>query len=1717
MDYENRFKSIVDISFNEIRKISIERFCLYTQDKRNAIFKEIDRGKALLSSDNQLCAYMYRYGCMHKAKLDLALKSLPDDLFKKKIEIIDWGCGQGIATVCLLDYIIKEGNSIDYIERVRLVEPSLDALKRAKLHVTGYIQESNINTINKYIDDITENDIKTENDLVKLHLFSNILDVEQIDLKKLALLIDSSQQGDNYLLCISPQYPLSERVETFYRYFPSPNTFFNDSQINYIYDSHKSSCTYHIKVFEKNNESIPVREPVLPFDYYPPVQYHAGYILDAVKKGLNQLFTEEKKKEVDKLKGLYSHLSSFEVYSSTDLRTIDRTNITPEIAVLHNLIVRGLPTTASIIIEEAFVRAFNKSQKDISYGSISYKAEFNEDIIKNLFTALHLIDPRLRFDRNNYNTDQLESNFEKAFIFNELSNSENEYLIQLLEPQRELSTIVPQPFKKELTKQRVDFSLEIPYLYKSHTKEYEYTNIGTIIEIDGYDYHSSYIQRLQDQYRDNKAAAANWNSYHITSLSQVDLINKYLDKKNKDYYDYIAHIKYNWERDIKDKEHNIALQFSLTPFAVARLQKVIIEAIIAKCLDLSKKEWSILVNERDVPCAALALKDLEEWYNHLMKLKGKNDTFPKINLDIISTKEFIESPLHLIGNEDHLINISLGAKNKHYQIGYDLVIDISMLRRSGIENLSLTQFKAKNNAQFVIRSSHYKHSTRIVYTSDLIEYQPLVIKSNIGKYFEIESTKNILTYFLQNIFRKESFRPGQLPIIDRALRLKNVIGLLPTGGGKSLTYQLAAMLQPGITLVIDPLKSLMVDQYDGLQKNGIDYCTYVNSDIKINEKNYRLNQMQQSELQFVFLSPERLTMQSFRDILDEMYQSQIYFSYGIIDEVHCVSEWGHDFRTSYLHLGMNLLHFAKRKGELSLPLFGLTATASFDVLADVERELAGNGPKLDANTIVRYENTNRLELQYKIEKIDVDFQRKSNLKMFDINGKEIPISVYPLCINNEWDIKNNVSAAKQKRIQSFIPIISNKINELQETNSLEVIKEKFNSRQEKEEQIINTNLLNININEDFLAKQDKYDHAGIVFCPHRAGGLGVNNGKTFPGVKSSIESLTKDIGTFTGGDADNSTDNIPLYLDKVLAYDNDSMSNLKKFKDDELAIMVATKAFGMGIDKPNVRYTINVNYPSSLESFVQEAGRAGRDKKMALATILFCNTNLLHVIEIKQHKDEIILENLKRIKYCWFIQKDLDILLKEINADKEYVITESYNADYDIPMYFFNTAFPGEEKEKVIFNEFLNHIDNVDYVKEEDENPKTSIEASIFKEIDKHKEGDIFNIIVTMNNSLFTPSVILNSIKEALELPLNEDKDNFINNSVIKKDGSIYSSDIIKNKLQSQYHNPFEYSEREQIKNQAVKIEDLFNRKRDKMITDKAIYRMVCIGLIDDFTVNYKNNTYCLYIKKKPLRSYINALKEFYKRYYSTEKANEKVAALSTKNINEEIKQCLDELTKFVYENTVKKRKTAINRIKDFCLKGISPGKDWKELNEDLKDDIYYYFNSKYARDEYIASNDESYSLLKDTDDGKESSFDIVKKYMRITDENIDNSGTPVDNIKHLQGAVRLIRRSATDNPTLMLLNSFCLFYLGTNNNEVLEKELEESYNGFVLMYDDIKNQVSIETFMEYIDSFNNIIIYNGNAQNLNKANNFLSGAKDRILFLIHSSWLNNFSSNYTN
>lgn len=978
--------------------------------------------------------------------------------------------------------------------------------------------------------------------------------------------------------------------------------------------------------------------------------------------------------------------------------------------------------------------------------------------------------------------------------------------------------------------------------------------------------------------------------------------------------------------------------------AVARIQKTLIEAIISERLDINKQEWNILVIEDNTSVAKISIEDFSETYHNLIALTNDYDemVLPRLS---VSTK-----------------------KNASSKKKYDAVIDVSIDQPCNAKDVSFSDFKASNDCYFIVRSSERVHADRILYTTERISYKPLVERNSQGVYNRIEENCSKLRYFLNLIFRKEDFRPGQLPILNRALQLKSVIGLLPTGGGKSLTYQLAAMLQPAVTLVVDPLKGLMKDQYDGLLNTGIDCISYINSDITKNFKEGRRRELALtgSQVQIMFLSPERLSIHRFRNVLRSMRESGVYFAYGVIDEVHCVSEWGHDFRLAYLHLGRNLFNYVLPKKvegkDNHISLFGLTATASFDVLADVQRELSGtNAFSLEEDATVRYENTNRLELQYNVVEVDAKDANKA------------------------W----GVGDIKEKKLLEVINDATQKIVDIQDNSAVKYIKERFIERENLIDPAIVNKIQDAKLDVDVengWYNQTNTDTAGIVFCIRAS----EKTNLSVPSVEATLrEKGLSSISTFKGGDDTEYQD---------------------AFLKGKTCMMVATKAFGMGIDKSNVRMTFHLNYPGSLESFVQEAGRAGRDKKMALATIMYSPEKF------------------------W---------VKNVKTDK----WQDFSADYINNKFFYDSNFLGEAFELYVMELLINKL-HVKISNEEFygiDKPCIANSQGIVKFIKRYNKGQILTYYISYKEN----EQILDEYNQYLyanQMPVF----NTLNAKKLKTNRGFshirdYGSAVYKDAIQ------------------------------------KAIYRMCIIGLIDDFTEDYSEQTFRITTVCQEDTEYYERLSSYYRKYYSTERVESMMTEVRTLAKTEGvIMACLKHLTSFIYKSIAEKRARGILDMEQFCNLAISSKQDWKETNEELKDFIFYYFNSKYAREGFVTydSNlqiDVPFSLKDDTnhDDHSEeeiTSFDLVRKYMRVVDTEIVNHDSQMDNIKHLQGAVRLIRRAIADmNPVLNLLNVFCILYLGQETNEMLEDELYDDYKAVFIQYMDQGRWDLIEEFTQLL------------------------------------------------
>lgn len=371
-------------------------------------------------------------------------------------------------------------------------------------------------------------------------------------------------------------------------------------------------------------------------------------------------------------------------------------------------------------------------------------------------------------------------------------------------------------------------------------------------------------------------------------------------------------------------------------------------------------------------------------------------------------------------------------------------------------------------------------------------------------------------WFLQYLFRKDDFWEGQWETIQRTLRGLDSLVLLPTGAGKSIAFQLAALLLPGRCVVVDPIISLIEDQIDNLAAVGIDRCIGITSQLTTKEREEALRAFKTGHYLFCYVAPERLQTVPFREALRAL-TTTTPISLVAIDEAHCVSEWGHDFRTAYLNLGRITREYCRSHGVVP-PLVALTGTASKIVLKDVQRELGITA--FDA--IISPKTLDRPELRY--------------------------------------TILTSRSDEKVQRVLGF----------------LERLPTDFGVARGQ-----------------IFRPMGRQTHAGLVFCPHVNGPYGVVQQAEY-----LSQTLRTRVGVYSGE---------PPRLTDPKVWEDEKRKVAHDFKRDHIVVLACTKAFGMGIDKPNIRYTVHIALPASIESFYQEAGRAGRDRGRAECAIIFSN------------------------------------------------------------------------------------------------------------------------------------------------------------------------------------------------------------------------------------------------------------------------------------------------------------------------------------------------------------------------------------------------------------------------------------------------------------------------------------------------------------------------------
>jgi len=1374
-------------------------------------------------------------------------------------------------------------------------------------------------------------------------------------------------------------------------------------------------------------------------------QYISGYIID----NFLDLF-EPGSKIYDDVNSLLRRLTHFQVISKSKMEN-DHPEYPSNIAVLINILQRGLPTKLNMfalryLVENSSLLEFDQSNSDEI--KIRFTSE-SDETRKLFFRALHPIDSRLTVEdlSANYQKtwENLDDKYEIEFLQKELPDAlekilkdPSNYFIQLLTRQRSLSNIIERSEKNEISigldedksiQQPTDYSLEMPYSAEGKPQ-------GIVIEVDG-ELHSEDEQSEFDKKVNEALQECNW--YETLRLTKEDFKTTDYFYKLKNslfdivYSDYISTCRDNFFNPLwADAVGNEILHLSLIPFAIARIQRTLLEAIAQEKLPLQKDSWKIAIIERDVPCGKLAFDDLQETVFRLSSLLDEKDKlfFPEIHLKIYITEEFQNSRFQSADTE--LIS------NFKDENTFDLIIDVSTLEANQHPNQKF------QNAEEVItiRSSQYIEEDRKICTNSLLKYNAFSITDNdeISNDWETDSiaTKN-LEYFLQSIFRKQTFRDHQIPILNSSLQCESVIGLLAPGSGKSITYQLSAFLQPGVCMIVNPTKSLIKNQVDSLQNNKIDICSSLCTFFDNVDRKELFQKLVQGNIQFLHISPDQLRTREFREILRDMHNAEQYFSYCVIDEAHCISEWGHDFRTNYLKLVKFAGNNCKTKNLDRLPFFSLTATASYDVVMDICNEFEN----YNEDNIIKSKNLVGEESQYVIENCEI------NDEVF----------------NDTQNFSDILGAQKQDTLISLLEEIPKKFEEISKTP------------------------------------------AGIIFCPHESGYYGVTdrfNQQTYGVFRGSYDNVYLmdhiKAGFYVSSDKSNRDIN-----EKSLSHQDD-------FQKNKTNLMVATKDFGIGIDERNIRYTIHLNYPMSIENFVQESGRAVRDGNPTYSYILFNDQSIEidkrsekfdHDLEINKtslmhsrssfEKEMIILdEMLSEIVFPGRIGELSDKIYKELGISNEC----HYVVENDIPKLIINKhpreifgfidlnsmeediseSFE-EENSTAIFDLVKQFFLSQELAPEEWIKYKDSTDGML-KVLERTNEGDSFEIEFGFSNNI---SILMKDITEWLRSIVNEKIDQ---KKVLQWSQSSRELSIFLGKLntflrdENDEENPTNFLELCKKQDQKSNVESgtnykdfctLYNQCRHKEDSELAIYRLLLLGVIDGYYINENTSKFIIYGKKKNISDYQQNLMEYLSRFFSKKLINTKLQSYAPADEPDTIRKYLYTLVSFSNREILDKQQNAIQIMQDACSRAI--GKDHFWLKEYLNKFVKYkYLISGYN----FRKNDGqrvTSSLLDDTNNGEYQNIQLVWHYIDIV--NSDPSGSQVENLKHLRNSCDALIKINPENFTVLLLKAYTIYMLKFTEKSYLDEAEKLLVKAFTTFQENTEN--IDETVLE--DNYNKFII----------------------------------------
>ena len=681
-----------------------------------------------------------------------------------------------------------------------------------------------------------------------------------------------------------------------------------------------------------------------------------------------------------------------------------------------------------------------------------------------------------------------------------------------------------------------------------------------------------------------------------------------------------------------------------------------------------------------------------------------------------------------------------------------------------------------------------------------------------------------------------------------------------------------------------------------------------------------------------------------------------------------------------------------------IPTLALTGTASFDVLSDVQREV---GLQNDSD-IVRPKKLEREELKFKIKNITAALIRARDF----------------------WSIQNSVLAATKEGLLNIL-----KHDLISEKHLKEFDAASF---------------------PDFIKAQGNNSNCGLIFCPHATNKMATGVQYIAQFLRRQFPGVAHLIGKYYGsGDSKE--------LEKVQ----------DDFKSNKITLLVATKAFGMGIDKPNIRFTIHITHPISIEGFYQEAGRAGRDKKNAVCYILHCNnlllpnkktvarniqdTFLFNAFKGADYDKNSTFELLEKVTFPYSTNKrqlqeysneefNREIRINPFPAADPtmlYINGAMFKQTYGRIKFWHNNLTPSTNgfsgfegiltlaESLELLGKIVNYINNnnpnklqlPDWLKIEKTTPQKNGIEDFIKKI-RHLETDALTIGLENNGIQTTVDYLNQFYNPPFEYGTVKDATNYCQ-----------SADDFVHNLQKKYHHTHKIwvsFDLEQIE----ELKDYFTTIRLDQDTFKIIYRLSILGIVKDYTIQYPSFATLICQNLSDEEIYKN-LHSHFSRYYPEEYVHKIMKKARNGKQPSALRNCVDTLIDFTYDNIFDKRKKALNNISEAIEKAIE---ETKKIDEDRGNKIFKvnvndYFDSQFVEEIRIR-----------TESGSKSDFSIFKHFA----DKVENN----DQLRQLENSAKRSLEAYNKNPVISLLQYYASTLINNESNN--SKLLNDTKNLYI-------------------------------------------------------------------